>query len=45
MKGEFTPAKFGPPDLEGFRTVSFYGSDGAEVLRLSLYLDRFGNIS
>ncbi len=39
MGEEFTPAKFGPPDPEGFRVVSFY--DGAEVLRLGLHIERF----
>jgi len=41
MREGFTPARFGPPDPEGFRAVSFYGADGAEVLRLSLHMERF----
>ena len=39
IREEFTPAKFGPPDPEGFRTVSFYGNDSAEVLRLGLNIE------
>ena len=41
MRRKFTPAKFGPPDPEGFRTVSFFSRDGAEVLRLGLNIERF----
>jgi hypothetical protein len=41
MREESTPAKLGPPDCDGFRTVSFYSSDGAEVLRLGLHIERF----
>src|SRR5258705_13489536 len=41
MRREFIPAKFGPRDAEGFRTVSFYSRDGAEVLRLGLHIKRF----
>jgi len=35
------PAKFGAPDSEGFRTVSFYSREGSEVLKLSLHIERF----
>lgn len=41
MADTFVPAMFGPPDLEGFRTVSFYGGEGSEILRLSLHIERF----
>jgi len=32
--------KFGPPDAEGFRTVSFYDPEGAELTKISLHLER-----
>lgn len=41
MNDTSIPARFGPSDSEGFRTVSFYSSDGAEVLRLGLHIERF----
>jgi hypothetical protein len=39
MSNRSHPAAFGPEDSDGFRTVSFYGREGAEVLRLSLNIE------
>ena len=41
MTDTSNPAESGLPDSEGFRAVSFYCADGAEVLRLSLHIERF----
>ena len=39
MNDTSIPARFGPPDSEGFRTVSFYSSEGCEALKLSLNVE------
>lgn len=40
MSKDLNLSEFGPTDSDGFRTVSFYATEGGEALRVSLHIGR-----